>query len=137
MEALLLLLKHVDAVTIPVPSLDEGLAFYRDGLGHDLLWRNEALGQAGLRMRDSVTEIVLVTAEVGYEPNWEVDSVDEAVEMFRAHGGRVVAQPEDIPIGRLAVVADPFGNALVVLDNTKGLYVTDESGGVTGVSHRD
>lgn len=129
-----MLLKYIDAVTIPVPTLDEGLAFYRDALGHDLLWRNDALGQAGLRTRDSVTEIVLVTREVGYEPDWKVDSVDAAVEVFRTHGGQVLASPEDIPIGRLAVVADPFGNALVILDNTKGTYVTDENGHITGVS---
>lgn len=28
----------VDAVTIPVPDLDAGLRFYRDSLGHELLW---------------------------------------------------------------------------------------------------
>ena len=35
------LLRLVDAVTIPVPDLDEGLRFYRDQLGHQLLWRND------------------------------------------------------------------------------------------------
>ena len=129
-----MLLKYIDAVTIPVPTLDEGLAFYRDGLGHTLLWRNDELGQAGLATREAATEIVLVTDEVGYEPDWKVESVDTAVQVFRTHGGRVLAGPEDIPIGRLAVVADPFGNALVILDNTKGTYVTDRKGYVTGVS---
>jgi hypothetical protein len=46
----------------------------------------------------------------------------------------VVAEPFDIPIGRLAVVADPFGNRLVLLDTTKGTYKTDEFGAVIGVS---
>lgn len=129
-----MLLKYVDAVTIPVPTLDEGLAFYRDALGHELIWRHEALGQAGLRTRDSSTEIVLVTRDIAYEPDWKVDSVDAAVATFQNHGGRVLVGPENIPIGRLAVVADPFGNALVILDNTKGTYVTDEAGAVAGVS---
>jgi catechol 2,3-dioxygenase-like lactoylglutathione lyase family enzyme len=90
-------LQYVDAVTIPVPDLDRGLAFYRDVLGHQLIWRNEATGQAGLRTP-------------------------------------VLMEPIDIPIGRLTVVADPFGNRLVLLDSTKGTYDTDESGAVTGVS---
>lgn len=42
-------LEYVDAVTFRVPDLDAGLAFYRDRLGHELIWRNDAEGQAGLR----------------------------------------------------------------------------------------
>jgi catechol 2,3-dioxygenase-like lactoylglutathione lyase family enzyme len=38
------LLQKIDAVTIPVPDLDAGLDFYRDRLGHELRWRNDAIG---------------------------------------------------------------------------------------------
>jgi predicted enzyme related to lactoylglutathione lyase len=127
------LLRYVDAVTVPVPDLDRGMAFYRDVLGHQLIWRNEAAGQAGLRTPDSGTEIVLTTQH-SYEPDWKVASADAAAEVFGANGGRVLAGPMDIPIGRLAIVEDPFGNRLVLLDSTKGTYDTDESGAVTGVS---
>lgn len=37
--------RYVDAVTIRVPDLDAGLAFYRDRLGHELIWRNDATGR--------------------------------------------------------------------------------------------
>jgi predicted enzyme related to lactoylglutathione lyase len=127
------LLQHVDAVTVPVPDLDRGLAFYRDVLGHQLIWRSEAAGQAGLRTPGSGTEIVLTTRQ-SYEPDWKVASADAAATTFAAHGGKVLVEPADIPIGRLAVVEDPFGNRLVLLDSTKGTYDTDESGAVTGVS---
>jgi hypothetical protein len=40
----------------------------------------------------------------------------------------------DIPVGRLAVVQDPFGNVLVLIDLSKGTYTTDEDGSVTGVA---
>jgi hypothetical protein len=56
-----------------------------------------------------------------------------AVEVFRSNGGQVIAEPFDIPVGRLGVVLDPFGNALVLLDLSKGTYTTDETGDVTGV----
>jgi predicted enzyme related to lactoylglutathione lyase len=59
---------------------------------------------------------------------------DVAAEVFDANGGRVLVGPADIPIGRLAIVEDPFGNRLVLLDSTKGIYDTDGSGAVTGVS---
>jgi predicted enzyme related to lactoylglutathione lyase len=121
----------IDAVTIPVPDLDAGLRFYRDSLGHELRWRNDAIGQAGLAMA-SGTEIVLTTRQ-RYEPDWLVASADDAAAAVRAAGGQVVTEPFDIPVGRLAVVADPFGNHLVVLDLSKGHYVTDEAGDVTAV----
>lgn len=54
-------LRMVAAVTVSVPDLDQGLEFYRDRLGHDLIWRNDELGQAGLRLPDSETELVLST----------------------------------------------------------------------------
>ncbi len=127
------LLRYLDAVTIPVPDLDEGMAFYSGVLGHELLWRNDAVGQAGLGTPESSTEIVLTTRQP-YEPDWKVASADAAAEIFRARGGQVVTEPFDIPIGRLAVVEDPFGNRLVLLDSTKGTYQTDESGAVVRVN---
>ena len=126
-------LRKVDAVTVRVPSLDAGLAFYRDALGHRLRWRNDAIGQAALALPDSDTELVLTT-EHGYEPNWLVDSVDDAVEQLLAAGGTVGVAPFDIPVGRVAVVLDPFGNALVLVDLTKGRYETNEDGSVAGVA---
>ena len=127
------LLQYVDAVTVPVPDLTTGMAFYCGALGHELLWRNEAVGQVGLRVAGSETEIVLTTRQ-GYEPDWKVASADSAAEMFRSRGGKVLVGPVDIPIGRLAVVEDPFGNRLVLLDSTKGTYDTEGSGAVVGVS---
>ena len=121
------------AVTVPVPDLNAGLRFYRDSLGHELRWRNDQVGQAGLRLPGSDTEIVLTTRQ-GYEPNWLVTSADDAVAVIEAAGGRVVTEAFDIPVGRVAVVADPFGNTLVLLDLSKGRYVTDDTGNVTGVA---
>ncbi len=126
------LLGKVDCVTVPVPDLDAGLRFYRDSLGHELKWRNDTIGQASLRLPASDTEIVLSTRQE-YEPNWLVDSADDATEEIVMAGGRLVAGPTDIPVGRLSVVSDPFGNVLVLLDLSKGRYVTDESGHVAGV----
>ena len=122
-------LRKVDAVTVHVPDLDAGLAFYRDGLGHPLRWRNDHIGQAGLALGEGDTELVLTT-EHGYEPNWLVDSVPDAVVALRALGATVLAEPEDIPVGRVAVVLDPFGNPLVLVDLSKGAYATDAEGQV-------
>ena len=67
------ILRAVDAVTVPVPDLDQGLAYYRDGLGHEVIWRNDELGQVGLRLPDSNADLVLTTQQ-SYEVNWLVDA---------------------------------------------------------------
>jgi predicted enzyme related to lactoylglutathione lyase len=126
------LLQAVDAVTVPVPDLDAGLAFYQGRLGHRLLWRNDEVGQAGLALANSDTELVLTTS-APYAPTWLVASVDSAVKAVVDAGGRSVHDPAEVPVGRLAVVADVFGNHLVLLDTSKGRYRTDGSGRVTGV----
>jgi len=126
------LLRRVDAVQVPVPSLDEGLAFYVEALGHRLLWRNDDLGQAGLELPHGDSELVLTTTSQ-YEPNWLVDDVPTAIASITNHGGTVVTGPLDIPVGRVAVVQDPFGNLLVLVDLSKGLYTTTPDGTITGV----
>jgi predicted enzyme related to lactoylglutathione lyase len=123
------LLRKVDCVQVPVPSLEEGLRFYRDELGLELKWRHAT--QAGLRLGE--TELVLQTERPHAETDFLVDSADEAARRIEEAGGRVLDGPRDIPVGRLVVVADPFGNPLVLLDLSKGHFVTDSAGNVTGV----
>jgi hypothetical protein len=98
-----------------------------------MLWRNDAIGQAGLGLPGSDSELVLATRQ-NYEPNWLVSSAGEAAEVIAAAGGRIVAGPEEIAVGKLVVAEDPFGNVLVLLDLSKGRYVTDDTGRVTGVA---
>lgn len=126
------LLRAVDAVTVRVPDLNAGLQFYRDQLGHELLWRNDGVGQAGLRLPDGDTELVLAT-EIDPAANWLVDSVKEAVVRVVGAGGTVISPPADIPVGRVAVVADPFGNKMVLVDLNTGRYVTGADGQVITV----
>jgi len=70
------LLRKIDCIRLYVPDLEAGLAFYRDGLGHQLIWRTEVA--AGLRLPESGAEIVLQTEDQGQEVDFTVDSVDEA-----------------------------------------------------------
>jgi catechol 2,3-dioxygenase-like lactoylglutathione lyase family enzyme len=125
------LLRKVDCVQLPVPDLDAGLAFYRDRLGLRLLWRTGTA--AGLRLADSDTELVLHTRQPQPEVDFLVDSVEQATARLLAAGATVLVEPSDIPVGRVAVVADPFGNPLTILDLSKGRYRTDAAGNVTGV----
>jgi len=130
----LTLFRNIDCLQIPVPDLDDGLAFYRDKLGHELIWRTETA--AGLRMTETNAELVIQTERPQLEVNLRVASADAAIERIVEAGGKLVAGPFDIQIGRCAVVLDPWGNVLTVLDARKGRLVTDDAGNVTGVDEQ-
>ena len=120
------LFRKVDALQLPVPSLEEGLAFYRDRLRHEVIWRTDTA--VGLRLPESDAEIVLQTEREGSEVDLLVESADAAADAVEGAGGQVVVPAFDIPIGRCVVVEDPWGNRLVLLDMSKGPLVTDASG---------
>ena len=129
------LLRKVDCVRLYVPDLEVGLAFYRDQLGHELIWRTETA--AGLRLPESDAELVLQMEDQRQEVDLLVDSADEAAGFIERVGGRVIVPPFDIQIGRCTVVEDPWGNPLVLLDISKGLLKTDEQGNVIGNQSSD
>src|SRR5512136_1313403 len=102
------LFHKIDCLQLPVPDLEAGLAFYRDRLGHELIWRTEKA--AGLRLPGSEAELVLQAETPELEIDFLVDSAGVAADRFAAAGGTVIAAPFEIQIGRAAVVADPWGN---------------------------
>jgi predicted enzyme related to lactoylglutathione lyase len=124
------LLRKIDCVRLYVPDLDAGLAFYRDQLGHSLLWRTA--DAVGLAIPDADAELVLQTEDHAQETDFLVDSAERAAERITEAGGSVLRPPFDIRIGRCVVVRDPWGNTLVLLDASKGLLATDADGNVIG-----
>jgi predicted enzyme related to lactoylglutathione lyase len=113
-----------------VPDLESGLDFYRDILGHELIWRTATA--AGLRLPETDAELVLQSEEQRQETDFLVDSADEAAKRIEQAGGKVIVPPFDIQIGRCVVVEDPWGNPLVLLDTSKGLLKTNDEGCVIG-----
>jgi predicted enzyme related to lactoylglutathione lyase len=124
------LLQKIDSIRIPVPDLETGLTFYRDQLGHVLIWRLSH--GAGLRMPGSDTEIVLVPQGEDLQVNIQVASADMAAERFTESGGKVLVPPFSTLNGRAAVVQDPFGNIYALRDDRLGELITDEEGAVLG-----
>jgi predicted enzyme related to lactoylglutathione lyase len=120
----------VDCIRLYVPELEAGLAFYRDRLGHELIWRTETA--AGLRLPETDTELVLQIEEQRQEVDFLVDTADQSAAVIEQSGGKVIVPPFDIQIGRCVVVEDPWGHPLVLLDISKGLLKTDTDGKVIG-----
>jgi predicted enzyme related to lactoylglutathione lyase len=125
------LFRKLDNHMLRVADLDAAIAFYRDRLGHRLLWRtDEAVGFA---MPDTDAELV-AHLNIGPETDILVEDVDEAFAVFLSAGGEALQPPFDIAIGRCARVRDPFGNELTLLDQSKGKLTTDAAGRVTGIA---
>jgi predicted enzyme related to lactoylglutathione lyase len=120
----------LDCVRFYVSDLEAGLAFYRDRLGHELIWRTA--DQVGLCLPGTDAEIVLHTTPSEPEIDFMVHSADAAAAQFQEAGGTVVVPPFEIQIGRAAVVRDPWGNQYVLLDASTGMLVTDDQGYVIG-----
>ncbi len=95
-------------------AMDQAAAFYEALFG----WRSDPV-PAGIERRSIGLDGLLVggmhvpTPDEGDEPRWtvafRVADVDASLARVGALGGRVVAPPLEIPIGRFAVVADPAG----------------------------
>jgi lactoylglutathione lyase len=124
------LFRKLDNYLLRVGDLDAAISFYRDRLGHTLIWRDAEA--AGFALPDTDAELV-VHLRIGPETDILVDDVDFAFGELLAAGGKEVQPPFDIAIGRCARVCDPFGNVLVILDQSKGTLTTDAEGKVTGV----
>jgi predicted enzyme related to lactoylglutathione lyase len=125
------LIRKIDCIRLYVSDLEAGLAFYRDRLGHALIWRTQ--NAAGLRLPESEAELVIQTEDQSQEVDLLVDSADEAARFVEQAGGKVIVPPFDIQIGRCVVLEDPWGNPLVLLDTSKGLLKTDADGNVIGI----
>ena len=123
--------RKIDCHMLRATDLDAAVAFYGQALGHQLVWRTEEA--VAFRLPESDAELV-VHRHLGPETDLLVRDADAAFRTLINAGAEPMNAPFDIPIGRCAVVKDPFGNRLTVLDQSKGQFVTDETGVVIGVT---
>ena len=124
------LFRKLDNHLLRVSDLDAAISFYRDGLGHPLIWRDQEA--AGFALPETDAELV-VHLHIGPETDILVEDVNDAFAAFLSAGGEVVEPPFDIAIGKCARVRDPFGNVIVILDQSKGRLAVSADGQVIGV----
>jgi predicted enzyme related to lactoylglutathione lyase len=127
------LFENLDCLGVQVPDIDVALEFYQGKLGQRLLWRTPTSAGLAFAQAGEMPELVLHTDPWPIAAAIKVRSVKDAIEHFVRAGGTIVERPSEIAIGLLAVVADPWGNHLVLLDATKGRLKTDAEQNVVGV----
>jgi predicted enzyme related to lactoylglutathione lyase len=106
---------------IRVDNIEAVASYYAEVFGLLPLWSGD--DSIGLRFPESDAEIVLHSdpnIPSSVEVYYLVDDVIAAVAHYIARGCRILVEPFDITIGKCAVVQDPFGTRLCILDGTKG-----------------
>jgi len=115
------MLRKIDCVMIQVEDLEVATKYYADVFGLRPLWRDE--DSVGLGFPETDAEIVLhckpdMPSRV--EVHYLVDDVVTAAQELAEKGCNVLVQPFDIRIGKCAMIEDPFGTRLCILDMSKG-----------------
>ena len=118
----------VDCIRIFIPDLEKGLEYYHHKLGLQIAWKTD--NAIGLLMNDDKTEIVIQNEDKKEETDIMVDKVEDAIKIIKRAGGKVICGPFDIKIGKCAVIKDPWNNRMVILDSTKGTFITDKNGNI-------
>lgn len=121
--------RKIDCHMLRAADLDAAVEFYQNRLGQKLIWRSDEA--VGFAMPETDAELV-VHKRLPPETDLLVKDVPDAFERLVAAGASAIAAPFDIAIGRCAVVKDPFGNVLTILDQSKGRLEVDKRGNVVG-----
>jgi lactoylglutathione lyase len=111
-------------VYLYVGSTDVGrdLGFYRDRLGGELVWRSEGLGAEVAAVRLGNGPLVLLADHrpaPSALPIWAVEDLDDELERLRAAGWADAARRVEVPDGPCAVLVDPSGNEIVLLERVR------------------
>lgn len=124
------LFQKIDCLQLYVPNLEQGINYYHENLGLPIAWKTETA--VAFLLGDGIGELVIQNKDKWNETDVKVERVEDAVEKIMTAGGKVIHGPFDIAVGKCAVVADPWENQIVLLDSSKGTFVTDEKGNIIG-----
>jgi lactoylglutathione lyase len=123
------MLRKVDCVMIRVDRLEVAAAYYRDVFGLRPNWSDG--GSIGFKFPESETEIVLHNDPIipsSVEVYYLVRDVIDETKTYTEKGCELIVAPFDIRIGKCAVIKDPFGTRLCILDMTKGCRPSNLAG---------
>lgn len=114
-------LLKIDSIMFHVSNLDESARFYRNILGLRQIWSDQEQGMIGFSLQESDSEIVIHSDPNLPNPSFSflVRNVDKFCDAYQKKGYRIVTEPFEVRCGKYAVLADPDGNELPIIDLTK------------------
>jgi len=117
MDALL----KIDSIMFFVSYLEKAAEFYENILGLKRVWTDKKHGMIGFVFPEGNSEIVLHNDSSLPNPSFcfLVKNVQTFCDRFKKNGYTVVKEPFEVRCGKHAVLADPDGNELPIIDLTK------------------
>lgn len=115
------MLRKIDCVMIRVDDVEKAAVYYAEVFGLRPNWSGDE--SIGLVFPETDAEIVLhndPNMPSSVEVHYLVDDVITIVAEYVAKGCQLLVEPFDITIGKCAVIKDPFGIRMCILDMTKG-----------------
>lgn len=99
-------------------DIDKDVAFYRDGLGAELMWRFDHGGTVVAALRLGPGPLVLLASHrpvPSILPIWAVEDLDAAVQALEGSGWKGREHRVEVPDGPCSVLEDPSGNQVALL----------------------
>jgi predicted enzyme related to lactoylglutathione lyase len=114
-------LLKIDSIMYRVNDLARSASFYEQVLGLKRVWTDEAMGMIGFVFPKSDSEIVIHTDTSLPNPDYSflVDDVAQLCDDFRRQGHNIQFRPIDVRCGKYAILSDPDGNRIPIIDLTK------------------
>ena len=105
-------------VYMPVKSAAEALAFYRDSLGFDELWRE---GDATIALKTGGDVALMLDEDTTESQPGPFFVVDDVRAFYERNAGTLsfLGEPRRIPPGWYVTFEDPAGNVLRLMDDTE------------------
>ena len=114
-------LLKIDNVLYRVNDLGRSARFYEQVLKLKRAWTDEERSMIGYRLAESESELVIhADSELpDFDYSFSVENVKELCDDYEQMGYQVVLGPIEVRCGQYAVLADPDGNKIPIIDLTK------------------
>jgi lactoylglutathione lyase len=114
-------LLKIDSVMFYVSDLEKAANFYENALGLKRVWTDNEQEMIGFIFPESDSEIVIHKDSSMPNPSvsFMVGDVQKFCDEYQKKGCTVVQKPFDVRCGKLAILADPDGNEIPIIDLTE------------------
>ncbi|MCK4582844.1 VOC family protein [Candidatus Bathyarchaeota archaeon] len=114
-------LRKIDCVMFRVVDLEASASFFEGVMGLRRAWTDTENNMIGFLFPENNSELVIHMDPSLPNPSqsFSVDDVEEFCRSYREKGYKVLIEPFEVRCGLYAVLLDPDGNRLEIIDLTK------------------
>jgi predicted enzyme related to lactoylglutathione lyase len=114
-------LRKIDSVMVRVKDLKSSARFYEGVMGLRRAWTDTDKQMVGFLFPGNDSELVIYTGPKLDSPSYSfsVEDVVEFCRRYRERGYTVLMEPFEVRCGMYAVLADPDGNRINIIDLSK------------------